>query len=86
MSDNASTLTERGQVSVPASIRKAAGLRPGQTLRWELISATELRVILPAPDAPAGPFAALGFARRLRGGPRRSTDSVLRELRQGERE
>lgn len=86
MSDNASTLTERGQVSVPASIRKAAGMRPGQTLRWELISATELRVILPAPESVGGPFAALGFARRLRGGPRRSADSVLRELRQGERE
>ena len=85
MSDNASTLTERGQVSVPASIRKAAGLRPGQTLRWELISATELRVILPAPDAPGGPSAALGFARRLHGGRARSSDAVLRELRLGER-
>ncbi|MGE9292287.1 MAG: AbrB/MazE/SpoVT family DNA-binding domain-containing protein, partial [Puniceicoccales bacterium] len=28
-------MTERGQISVPASIRKDLGLRPGQRLRWE---------------------------------------------------
>lgn len=31
-----STLTERGQTTVPASVRKALGLRPRQRIRYEI--------------------------------------------------
>ena len=58
-------MTERGQVSIPAELRKEMQLVPGQTLIWERVSATECRVIVPPktkikPD----PVAALGFAKR----------------------
>jgi AbrB family looped-hinge helix DNA binding protein len=78
-----STLTERGQVSLPAAIRKAMNLTPGQTLRWEQVSDRELRVYVVPPAAP-GPLAALGYGRRLR--PKvRTTADWMRELRAGER-
>lgn len=35
-------------------------------------------------EAPAGPMAMLGYARRLRDGPPRSTSERMRELREGE--
>ena len=80
---NEATLTERGQISVPANLRRALGLRPGQTLRFEVISADEFRVYRP-PAAAEGPLAALGYARRLR--PKaRSTEDWMSELRDGER-
>jgi AbrB family looped-hinge helix DNA binding protein len=43
----ATTLTDRGQVSMPASIRRELGLRPGQTLLWKRLSADEARVKVP---------------------------------------
>lgn len=78
-----STLTERGQVSLPASIRKAMKLSTGQALRWEQVSDRELRVYVVPPEAP-GPLAALGYARRLRPAPK-TTAAWMRELRAGER-
>src|SRR5882724_2878018 len=54
-----STLTERGQISVPASLRKAMKLHPGQRLSFERISNQEFRVVV-RHDAPAGPLAMLG--------------------------
>ena len=81
---NESTLTERGQISVPASLRKAMNLRPGQRLKFAAVSAHEFRVLATA-DAPAGPLAALGYARQLRPGPARRTRDWMRELRAGER-
>ena len=42
MSD--STLTERGQISIPASLRKSMNLKPGQKLRFTEISESEFRV------------------------------------------
>jgi AbrB family looped-hinge helix DNA binding protein len=79
-----STLTERGQVSIPASVRKAMNLRPGQKLRWQRISDREVRVSVESP-APAGPLAVLGYARKIRPGRARTTQSWMRELRAGER-
>jgi len=37
-------LTERGQVSMPASFRRQLRLKPGQPLRWERISDDECRI------------------------------------------
>ncbi len=78
-----STLTERGQISVPAALRKAMKLRPGQRLRWERISDREFRVVVEA-DVPPGPMAMLGYARKLRSSPVRRTADWMRELRDGE--
>lgn len=79
-----STLTERGQISVPASLRKAMNLRPGQRFRWERISEREFRVMVES-GAPTGPRSVLGYARKLRKGPPRRTSDWMRELRQGEK-
>jgi len=84
MKEPTSTLTERGQVSVPASIRKRMNLRPGQKLRWERISEKECRVMIET-IAPAGPLAVLGYGPKLRGDRGRRTADWMEELRAGER-
>ncbi len=78
-----STLTERGQISVPASLRKAMKLRPGQQLMFTPVSEREFRVYVQN-DSPPGPLAMLGYARKLRAGPGRRSDEWMRELRGGE--
>jgi len=79
-----STLTERGQISVPAELRKKMRLKPGQRLRWESISEREARVVVETKKA-AGPVAALGYARKVGAGKARSTADWMKELRAGER-
>ncbi|MEO6005738.1 MAG: sporulation regulator [Opitutus sp.] len=81
---NEAVLTERGQISVPAALRKAMKLRPGQRLKFAPISDREFRV-LTQDDVPAGPMAMLGYARKLRPGPARRTSAWMRELREGEK-
>ena len=80
---NDSVVTQRGQVSVPASLRRAMGLLPGQRLHWEQVSEREIRVSLPD-EKPPGPLAVLGYARRMRNTPPRPTADWMRELRDGE--
>ena len=80
---NETIVTERGQVSVPASLRKTMGLQPGLKLRWEQVSDREILVSLPE-EKPAGPLAVLGYARRLRETPPRITADWMQELREGE--
>ncbi|MEN8661691.1 MAG: sporulation regulator [Lentimonas sp.] len=77
------TLTERGQISMPASIRRGMHLKAGQKLRWERISETEMRVVVEA-DALADPLQALGFGRKLHSGEPRRTSEWMNELRAGE--
>jgi AbrB family looped-hinge helix DNA binding protein len=79
-----STLTERGQISIPSSLRKAMNLRPGQRLRFTAVSDHEFRVIT-RNEAPPGPIAMLGYARKLRTGPARRTSDWMREFREGEK-
>lgn len=78
-----STLTERGQISVPASLRKAMKLRSGQSFKWVRISDREFRVVVEA-GRPPGPLAVLGYARKRRAAPRR-TSAWMQELRAGEK-
>lgn len=80
------TITERGQVSIPAELRREMHLDPGRTLLWEKVSEEELRVrVQPLPTTPPDPVAAIGFAQRHGlASPHRSTDAFLRELREGE--
>ena len=80
------TITERGQVSIPAELRREMHLMPGQTVLWEKVSATECRLIIePHAVIKPDPFAALNFAKE-HGLPHRRSDEVLKELRQGEEE
>ncbi len=81
---NEATLTERGQVSIPASIRKALKLHAGQRLKFARVSDHEFRVLADI-EAPPGPMAMLGHARKLKHGPARSTRDWMNALREGER-
>jgi AbrB family looped-hinge helix DNA binding protein len=83
MAANTSTLTERGQVSMPASIRKQMRLRAGQRLRWERISDRECRILV-EPGVAAGPIAVLGYGPKFRGDHGRRTNDWMGELRAGE--
>jgi AbrB family looped-hinge helix DNA binding protein len=83
LSMDEATLTERGQISIPAALRKAMNLLPGQRMKFALVSDHEFRVIAENPAAP-GPMAMLGYARKRRAGPARRTDEWMRELREGE--
>ena len=80
---NETVVTERGQVSVPASLRKSMGLHPGKKLHWEQVSDREIRISVHE-EKPVGPLAVLGFARRLGKNPPRTTADWMRELREGE--
>ena len=77
------TLTERGQASLPASLRKEMGLRPGNRLRWQKLSSREGRLLVESGKQVAGPKAMLGFAKTFRR-PRRTAD-WMRDLRAGEK-
>ena len=77
------TLTERGQVSVPAAVRKHLRLSPGTRLRWEELSEGECLVTVERAGPGAGARAMLGYAAEFRK-PRRTAE-WMRELRDGER-
>lgn len=80
------TITERGQVSIPAELRRDMHLVPGQTVLWEKVSATECRLIVePHLVIKPDPFAALNFAKE-HGLAQRRSEEVLTDLRQGEEE
>ena len=76
------TVTERGQVSIPATIREQLHIRPGQRLLWEQVSESECRVsVKPAVGAP-GAVAMLGYAKRFRKA--RRTREWIADLREGD--
>ena len=83
MNSNISTLTERGQVSMPASLRRKMHLKAGQKLRWEPVSETEVRIVVEV-DTVADPLQALGFSRRVRADAPRRTAEWMHEIREGE--
>ena len=81
-----STVTERGQISIPAQIRREMHLEPGQVVVFERISATECRFFVEArPAKKPDPVAAIGFARR-HGLPAMTTRKWMDLLREGEGE
>jgi bifunctional DNA-binding transcriptional regulator/antitoxin component of YhaV-PrlF toxin-antitoxin module len=77
------TLTERGQASLPASLRRELGLKPGQRLRWQKLSSCEVRMLVESEQPAAGPKAMLGFAKTFRNS--RRTADWMRDLRAGEK-
>ncbi len=76
-------VTARGQVSVPAEIRRKLGWAPGTRLCWELAEDQRCTVFVRKPAQPKGAQAMRGFAQTFRA-PRR-TEERLNELRSGER-
>jgi len=76
-------VTDRGQVSIPAELRRELELLPGRRLRWEKLTSAEMRVVVLPEDKPRGAQAMRGFARRFRDQPRTTAD-WMRELREGE--
>ena len=78
-------VTERGQVSIPAAIRKELDLKPGQPLVWEKLSDRECLVRVPRKKKPLGAKAMLGFAARFRGEKGRPTAEWMADLRAGEK-
>ncbi len=77
-----SVITERGQVSIPAQLRKELSLAKGQRLLWEKTGEHEIRVTVLSEPEPRGAMAMLGFAKRFR--PTRRTEDWMAELREGE--
>ena len=78
-------VTERGQVSIPAAIRKELDLKPGQPLVWEKLSDRECLVRVPRKKKPLGAKAMLGFGARFRGEKGRPTAEWMADLRAGEK-
>jgi AbrB family looped-hinge helix DNA binding protein len=76
-------ITERGQVSIPASLRKELALSKGQRLTWQRVGDRELRVVVVEDAQPPGALAMLGFGRRL-GLEFKTTAELMAELREGE--
>ena len=76
-------LTERGQASLPASLRKEMGLMPGHRLRWQKVSSREVRLFVESGQTVAGPKAMLGFAKTFRAP--RSTVDWMNDLRAGDK-
>ena len=75
------TVTERGQVSIPSEIRKQLGLEPGQRLEWVVVSDRECRVLRGAGSSVGIGRPRRGFARQL--GPWRTRRVWWAELRGG---
>jgi AbrB family looped-hinge helix DNA binding protein len=81
--DETTVVTERGQTSIPAEVRRILDIAPGARLAWEAVSPDELRVrIVRPPVAQPDPVAMLGFAARFRAV--RTTADWIAALREGE--
>ena len=85
MHDKASitSITERGQVSIPAHLRRELSLTRGRQLLWEKTGDREMKLVVLDDAEPPGARAMLGFARRFR--ETRTTESWMAELRNEER-
>ena len=77
------TVTGRGQVSIPEPILEQLKIQPGQRLEWEQVSDTECRIRFRPALAVRGAVAMLGYAKRFR--KVRRTSEWLDKLREGDR-
>lgn len=75
-----SVVTARGQVSIPAELRRELALTKGSRLLWERAADAELRVVVLPEHEPQGSLPMLGFARRFRA--TRTTADWMAELRE----
>ena len=86
MSTTLTTLTERGQVSMPARLRRQLGLKPGQPLMWERVSDDECRVTIVRNREPDAAKSMRGFMKRFQKDQPKTTAGWMRLLREGERQ
>ncbi|MGH7821190.1 MAG: AbrB/MazE/SpoVT family DNA-binding domain-containing protein [Candidatus Binatia bacterium] len=77
-------VTERGQVSIPARLRKELAIGRGRRLLWQKAGEREIRLVVLGNEKPRGARAMLGFARHFRPRSRRTAD-WMKDLREGER-
>jgi bifunctional DNA-binding transcriptional regulator/antitoxin component of YhaV-PrlF toxin-antitoxin module len=82
MKTNITIVTERGQVSVPAEIRKRLKVVPGTRLKWLPLAEGECKVVVVPETSGPGAKSMLGYARQFR--ETRPTREWMRELREGE--
>lgn len=83
MKTEVTRITERGQVSIPAAVRKRLGLAAGRQVSWEVLSDQSCRITTVAQaKSRVGAAAMLGFASTFRR--TRTTAAWMRELRSGE--
>ena len=82
MKTHVTTLTERGQISIPADFRAGLGLHPGQKLLWTEDGDRALRLTVCEPPRQKTFTEMLGFGRSF--GPVKTTAECMRELREGE--
>jgi len=61
MNTDVTVVTERGQISIPAAIRKQLNLKPGQKLRWQKVGDNECRVFHDLTEDRPGPVAMSGY-------------------------
>ncbi len=76
-------ITERGQTSIPAPIRRRMQLQRGARILWRAVSDRECTIVVQGPPPVEGPVSMLGYARTFRS--TRSTGEWMKELREGER-
>jgi AbrB family looped-hinge helix DNA binding protein len=84
MPNTLTTLTERGQVSMPAGLRRQLGLKPGQPLIWEKVSDDECRVTIVRERKPDSARSMRGFMKRFQKDLPKTTSGWMRLLREGE--
>lgn len=82
MSSMVTKVTDRGQTSIPAALRRRLRLEDGSRIVWQMVSERECRITVLPDRAVEGPAAMLGYARSFR--PTRSTAEWMRALREGE--
>lgn len=82
MKTHVTTLTERGQVSIPADFRAELGLKPGDKLLWS--ASGDKALLITTCEAPKrkGARAMLGYAKTFR--ETMSTAEWMKILREGE--
>jgi AbrB family looped-hinge helix DNA binding protein len=77
-------VTERGQVSIPAEIRKRLSLAPGMRVSWSLSDSGDCVVSVAEAPKPRGARAMLGFGATFCDN-RKTTADWMAELREGEK-
>jgi bifunctional DNA-binding transcriptional regulator/antitoxin component of YhaV-PrlF toxin-antitoxin module len=83
MKEAVTTLTERGQVSMPSSLRKKLGLLPGRKIIWKYISENEIRLLI-GDRKPKQKGMMRGAMKKYQIGESRTTADWMKVLREGE--
>jgi len=84
MASTVTTLTERGQVSMPAALRVKLGLQPGQRLMWKIVSENEFRVVVVRKPSARSGHSMRGFMKRYQTDMPETTSEWMDLLRKGE--